>query len=520
MSLCAAHIGHKLSSAEAQAVHNAFLFLLQLGDLHAEGAIETLEFLAQAVEIVQTHLKSGRLENGFPVAEHSLCIGREYHVILLIELVRVIALETVFQGGHFSFQLHQLIDGALLDLGGTHLRIKHGGIGGVGRIVLELLVHLVHTDLGRLMLLLHLLLYQIEHIAHGIGVDASAGSGEHRLDVEGLDGRSLDIGRIKEHGLGLGLGKAVGLLLDLCLIGPQVGELYRACTACAAVILIIDDLLVAFHSRLLAADGRKAGEGGEDLRENIVKERVRLLRGRDAYIAHGSQLPLDVLTKAVLIVVQSGHIDRPSVRLFISGKSSLLLELFKFFFIFFVILRPVGGFTAAADPFHGPGIGHIVCDLLIGVAQDGRADAAEAVAAQILRIGKLLDDIVLHREGAGLHSADILLIEALCGKGLVLFQGLHALLLIVHPIQEEAEVKGQSAQAFGVVVCGGHIHMDIPEAAQLPAHAAEAGGIHHESVDLLDGGIAVSAQALTLGLSADGAAVHHARQEQEATDES
>ena len=186
-----------------------------------------------------------------------------------------------------------------------------------------------------------------------------------------------------------------------------------------------------------------------------------------------------------------------------------------------VILGPLGHLALAANAVGGPAVGDVVGDVLIGIADHAGADAAEAVATEVAGVGHLLDDVVLHREGVGLHGADVLLIQGLGGLGLVLVQVGHGGVLGVLAVHQEAEVEGQQGQALELVGAGGgEVDVQVLVAAEIAVpHVHKAGALHHEGVDLLDGGVGVAALALPLGGGVDDAVQGLGQQDHRADDE-
>ena len=107
-----------------------------------------------------------------------------------------------------------------------------------------------------------------------------------------------------------------------------------------------------------------------------------------------------------------------------------------------VVLTPLGSLSFAANAVHGPAIGDVIRNLLIGIAHHAGADAAETVAAEVAGVGHLLDDIVFQGEGVLLYRADVLLIQSLSSLGLVLIKADHGGILGVLTVHQEAEIEG------------------------------------------------------------------------------
>ena len=203
----------------------------------------------------------------------------------------------------------------------------------------------------------------------------------------------------------------------------------------------------------------------------------------------------------------------------LGGGQALLPGLTQLHLKGVVILGPLGCLALAADAVQRPVIGDVVGDLLIGVADNAGADAAEAVAAIVAGVGHLLDDVILHGEGLLLHGADVLLIQGLRRLDLILHGADQCAVLGVLAIHQEAEIKGQQAQGFHLIGAGiGKVHVQSVVAAQILVDIEEAGALHHEGVDLLDGGIGVAALALPLSVGVDDA-VQRLRQKDQGADD-
>ena len=499
--------------AELQSVHHIVLPALQGLHLLPEGEEEALIHLAQVVQVLRTEGIGLQLGGALAEFPDVLVIVGEELVEFLIELV-VSAGE---QGDGLALvgvllRRAQIVQVGLHPLG--LFVIEHTGVVGVGGVQLQPgQNHIVQGGGGGAHPLVHLDLGLVEHIAGGVGVTHFA---EGVLQQELQSAGALFVGGlvlVHEQGLGgvgghlLGPGAQHGLI-----VAQLVLVLHRV--APVIFVFIVDLGGQGIGGVPGGPDGGVGGQGG------------------DHFLIHGLEEVFDPLVRIVeetgvqiLGEIVGGGTQLAGIYLAAGGNlalgQALLDGVLLGHIIGVVILGPLGHVAFAADAVHGPAVGDVVGNILIGVADHAGADAAEAVAAQVAGVGHLLDDVVLHGKGVGLHGADVLLVQGLGGLGLILLQVCHGGILGVLAVHQEAEVEGQQGQALELIGAGiGKINVQILIAAEIAvAHVHKAGALHHEGVDLLDGGVGVAALALPLGGGVDDAVQSLGQQDHRAHDQ-
>ena len=486
-------VHHRVALDEFQGVHDLLLLADQRRHLLREGLVELLVLLAQILQIVRTQLVGGQF--GSPISQGSdvgivVCeTGVELGIDALVSAQLVQdggVLPRALLGGAQLIQVLLLLLASIPGIKGARVV----GVGGVvfqvgGDDIVDLRGHTVDP-------LIHLHLHQVEHIPGGIGMaDVSEGVFQYRLQAVGLvlvDG----LGLIDEQGLRIALRHLLGILLDDRLIVPQQLQVLPGLALHGGVVLVVDLLREVVGHILGPADGGVT-----------VQALVHLVGQSLEILAHPllgvpQELVLQILGEGVGAGLQLADVhlaafgDLRIGQPLLAGLPALDLE-------GIVVPRPLGCLALAADAGDGPVVGHIVCNVLVGIAQHTRADAAEPVAPKVAGVRHLLDDVVLHGKRLFLHGADVLLIQGLGRLQLVLVQAHQGAVLRVLPVQQEAEVEGQQGQGSELIGAGvGEVNVQVAVPLQVLVDVKEPGALHHKGVDLLDGGIGISSLAVSL----------------------